>query len=63
MIDIISVRKIGRVTFERNDLARGVHNGRVCCDGSTNHVGGVSEVDDDDQVLLASSLSHTDESV
>ena len=53
-------RKEGRsvlLTFQGDDLARRVHDGRICRDGPPDGVGGVGEVDDDHLVRLAHLLA------
>ena len=45
------------LTFQGDDLARRVHDGRVCRDGSPDGVGRVGEVDDDHLVRLAHLLA------
>lgn len=48
------------LTFERNDLASRVYDGRVSRDGSTDGVGGVVHVNDDHLCCLAHLLTDTD---
>ena len=45
--------KEGVRTFQGDDLARWIHDGRICRYGSPDGVGGVGEVDDDHLVRLA----------
>lgn len=45
-----------RLTFERDHLAGGVHDGAVGRDGPTDGIVGVRHVDDDDLSLLADFL-------
>ena len=48
-------------TFESDDFAGGVHDGRVGWDGSSYRVGSVVEVDDDNLCGLTDLLPHADE--
>lgn len=52
-----------RPAFERNDLADGIHNGRVRRDRPPNHVVGVVHVNDYDLALLADFFADTDKSI
>ena len=52
--------QINMLTFERNDLASRVYDGRVSRDGSTDGVGGVIHVNDDHLFCLAHFLTDTD---
>ena len=51
------------LTSQRQDLVFGVHDGRVSRNGSPQYVVGIGEVDDDNLILLADFLAHTDEVV
>ena len=52
--------QINMLTFERNDLAGRIHDGRVSRDRSTDGVGGVVHVNDDHLCRLAHLLTDTD---
>ena len=50
-------------TFESDDFRGRMHDGRVGGDGSSNGIGRVVHVDDDDLMRLADLLAHTNELV
>jgi len=48
-------------TFQSDDLARRVHDGRVGRDGTTNRIRRIPKVDDDDLSRFTDLLTHADE--
>lgn len=50
-------------SFQSNDLAGWVHDGRVSTDGPPDRIGGVRHVNDDNLCSLTNLLSDTDELV
>ena len=49
------------LTFQRDDLERWIHDSRVSGNWSSNWIGRISHVNNDNMIRLSNFFSHTDE--